>query len=187
MNSVAEILLVLDLDETLVFATKDSLTQGADFKYADYYVYRRPYLTEFFNALNDHFQIAIWSSADDTYVKDVVERIKPAEVNLQFIWGRSRCTTKRDFDSDEYVHQKRLKKVKKLGYELERILMIDDSPEKTRDNYGNAVYVAPFEGNQEDNELKALVDYLMSIRDSGNVREIEKRGWKNKTTAYNKT
>ena len=59
--------------------------------------------------------------------------------------------------------------------------MIDDSPEKTKDNYGNAVYVNAFEGDQTDSELKILAEYLNSIKDSQNVRSFEKREWKNKT------
>lgn len=57
--------------------------------------------------------------------------------------------------------------------------MIDDSPEKTKDNYGNAIYVTPFEGNQNDNELKNLSEYLNIIKSCSNVRSFEKRGWKN--------
>ena len=59
--------------------------------------------------------------------------------------------------------------------------MIDDSPEKTKDNYGNAVYMTAFEGDHTDSELKNLAEYLISIKDSRNVRSFEKRGWKNKT------
>ena len=82
---------------------------------------------------------------------------------------------------DEYVHEKRLKKVKKLGFSIEQILMVDDSPEKTKDNYGNAIYVTAFEGKQNDIELKKLAAYLISIKDSSNVRSFEKRAWKDKT------
>ena len=61
------------------------------------------------------------------------------------------------------------------------MLIIDDSPEKTRENYGNAIYIQPFEGNQKDEELQLLLKYLLSIKDVMNVRSFEKRGWKNKT------
>jgi RNA polymerase II subunit A small phosphatase-like protein len=131
--------------------------------------------------MSTNFKLAIWSSADDKYVEEIVEKIKPENIEFEFVWGRTRCTTKRDFQLDKYVHEKRLKKVKKKGFPIELILMIDDSPEKTKDNYGNAVYVTAFEGDQTDSELKTLADYLNSIKDSQNVRSFEKRGWKNKT------
>ncbi len=176
-----KILLVLDLDETLIHATERKLEIDFDFQYADYFIYRRPNLKWFLESMSADFKLAVWSSADDKYVEEIVEKIKPENIEFEFVWGRTRCTTKRDYELDEYVHEKRLKKVKKKGFSIERILMIDDSPEKTKDNYGNAVYVSAFEGDQNDSELKTLAEYLKSIKSSSNVRSFEKRGWKNKT------
>ncbi|MCR1026085.1 HAD family hydrolase [Cellulophaga baltica] len=171
----------MDLDETLIHATERKLEIDFDFQYADYFIYRRPHLDWFLESMSADFKLAIWSSADDKYVEEIVEKIKPENIEFEFVWGRTRCTTKRDYELDEYVHQKRLKKVKKKGFSIERILMIDDSPEKTKDNYGNAIYVTPFEGNQTDVKLKTLAEYLNSIKSSSNVRSFEKRRWKNKT------
>ena len=44
-------------------------------------------------------------------------------------------------------------------------------------NYGNAIYVSPFEG-PPDNELEKLTLYLKSIRSAENYRTFEKRGWR---------
>lgn len=176
-----KILLVLYLDETLIHATEQKLEIDFDFQYDDFFIYLRPNLKWFLESMSVSFKLAVWSSADDKYVEDIVEKIKPDIIEFEFVWGRTRCTTKRDFELDEYVHEKRLKKVKKNGFSMERILMIDDSPEKTKDNYGNAVYVNSFEGDQNDTELKILGEYLNSIKSSSNVRRFEKRGWKNKT------
>ena len=186
MNNTEKILLILDLDETLIHATETRLDIESDFKYADYYVYKRPNLTTFLKEMGKHFKLAIWSSADDKYVSDIVELIKPADIKLEFIWARSRCTKKRDYELDRYVQEKRLKKIKKQGFRLEKSLIVDDSPEKTRDNFGNAIYVNPYEGDTKDCELNLLSEFLISMKDSENVRAIEKRGWKNKKTAYNK-
>jgi len=40
-------LLILDLDETLIFATERPLTREADFRIGPYHVYRRPDLADF--------------------------------------------------------------------------------------------------------------------------------------------
>jgi len=61
-------LLILDLDETLIHATTEKLSTDSDFTYADYYIYRRPYLHLFLIDMSLYFQLAIWSSADDQYV-----------------------------------------------------------------------------------------------------------------------
>ncbi|WP_299683009.1 HAD family hydrolase [uncultured Dokdonia sp.] len=173
------ILLILDLDETLIHATEVQQDIPHCFTYADYYIYKRPYLEEFLKMVSVYFDLAIWSSADDRYVEDIVAQIKPPTIDFKFIWGRSRCTTRRDYSLDTYIHEKRLKKVKKQGYTIERMLIVDDSPEKTKDNYGNAIYINPFEGNQEDHELQLLLKYLSSIKELENIRNLEKRGWRN--------
>lgn len=183
-----KILLILDVDETLIHATEKKLVQKSDFKIFDYYVYRRPFLDHFLNLIKDDFLIAIWSSASDEYVNEVVKRIIPHDIHLEFIWGRSRCTYKRNIQTDEfgyydsethnhYHYIKPLKKLKKRGYDLNKILIVDDTPHKSKDNYGNAIYPIPFIGDSTDSELLLLSQYLKSFLSSNNIRSIEKRGW----------
>lgn len=186
----SEILVILDIDETLVYATKDCLKIVHDFKIADYFVYRRPYLNEFVDFVDDNFPFAIWSSASDDYVMEMTRQLDLDQKTV-FRWARSKATFKRPstFDSegnlnlDSIDHQffvKRLKKVKKLGYELEKILIIDDTPHKSQENYGNAIYISEFKGDQDDSELLKLMEYLQTLKTVDNVREIEKRDWREK-------
>lgn len=72
---------------------------------------------------------------------------------------------------------KRLNKLRKR-YPLERVLVVDDSPEKHLKNFGNLVRVAPFEGDPNDRELDALSVYLTSLATCTNLRAVEKRGWR---------
>ncbi len=173
----AKILLILDVDETLIHATKTKLTIDHDFKSEAYYIYKRPYLEEFLTAMNENFKLAIWSSADEKYIEDIVSLITPSDVSFEFVWSRSRCTTKWNYELDRFVHQKRLKKVKKLGFELKKMLIVDDSPEKTKENFGNAIYIPAYIGDLKDEELKKLAKYLFLIKENENVRQLEKRGW----------
>ncbi len=105
-----QLLLILDLDETPIHATEKKLAIEFDFQYANYFVYKRPNLIEFLIEMNEHFKLAVWSSADDKYVHDVVNLIKPAEIDFEFIWARSSCTLKHNYESDNYIREKRLKK-----------------------------------------------------------------------------
>jgi len=59
-----------------------------------------------------------------------------------------------------------------------KILIVDDTPEKSARNYGNAIYPNVFEGDPEDQELVALSKYLLSLKNKDNVRHFEKRNWK---------
>jgi len=60
--------LVLDLDETLIYATETPPERMPDFCLYGYYVYRRPYLTDFLARARSEFDMAVWSSASDDYV-----------------------------------------------------------------------------------------------------------------------
>ena len=183
-------LLILDLDETLIYATRQPLRRQADFRLAAYHVYRRPHLSAFLEAVHEVYLLAVWSSASDSYVAEMVQRIVPSEIPLEFAWGRSRCVQKTNYDLEEqgqdgryldaghYHFVKPLKKVKRLGYSLERTLIVDDTPHKSRLNYGNAIYPEPYYGDVQDEELPLLATYLMKLANCRNVRRIEKRGWR---------
>lgn len=51
---------------------------------------------------------------------------------------------------NKYEYAKRLKKVQRRGYNLRRVLIVDDTPEKVLHNYGNAIYATPFLGDPAD-------------------------------------
>ena len=174
---VPQKLLILDLDETLIHATKEVKEFPHDFVYHQYYVYKRPYLDDFLADISAYYQLAVWSSADDQYVNDIIAQIKPSTINFEFIWGRTRCTYRRDIDLDQFNWEKRLKKIKKFGYRLESTLIVDDTQEKCKDNYGNAIYINEFNGDPHDAELKKLKEYLVKLSDVENVRTVEKRYW----------
>jgi len=140
-------------------------------------VYERPFLRQFLNDIARHFVIGIWSSAGDEYVNEIVKNIMPVTVEPVIIWGRSKCSLKRDPTYDTYFYEKRLSKLKNKGFKLEQILIIDDSPEKARTNYGNAIYIREFSGDRDDCELQFLYHYLLTFKMVDNVRTIEKRRW----------
>lgn len=187
-QDIPKILLILDLDETLIYATADPQNQDWDFEIPPYKVYKRPGLHDFLKELTTYFEVAVWSSAGDEYVQKVVDHIFPDSYKLQFVWGRSKATLQVDHQtmddlgySDYFNHMhyvKRLTKVKNRGYDLKRVLIIDDTPRKSKYNYGNAIHPTPFEGDKNDCELPMLLDYLKELSTEPNMRSIEKRFWK---------
>jgi RNA polymerase II subunit A small phosphatase-like protein len=184
-----EILLILDLDETLIHASAEHIRDDFNFQVYKYFIYKRPGLDNFLRFCAQHFRLAIWSSASDDYVNAVVEQILPSGVSLEFVWGRSRCTPfllpqydeqgfyNLDFSS-RYEFAKRLKKITRRGFSLQKVLIVDDTPEKVLHNYGNAIYTKPYYGSTTDNELTHLANYLLTLKNVENVRTIEKRHWR---------
>ena len=171
-------LLILDLDETLVYATKKSADVGHDFRVLDYYVRKRPHLDEFLERIFDWFEVAVWTSAGGIYAAEVVSLLFSESQKLRFVWDGRRCTSRRDPETDFFYNIKDLKKVKRSGFNLERVVMIDDTPRKLSRNYGNHLRLAAFEGDAGDRELQAVLPYLEWLSKQKNIRTIEKRRWR---------
>lgn len=176
-------LLILDLDETLVHATDAPLSHAHDFEVGPYVVYRRPGVDAFIRAMSAHFELAVWTSSTRLYAEPVVAELFPADIAPGFVWSRERCTRRFDPDTHDFEWAKNLDKVKRRGYPLERVLIVDDTPKKLDRHYGNLVRVKPFEGDPSDTELFGLIEYLPTLADAANVRCIEKRYWRKARTA----
>ena len=176
-----EKLLILDLDETLIHAREEPLAHAADFLFDRYHVYARPYLRQFLERVADVFRIAIWTSAGAQYAAAVVSRIIPEGIAPEFVWSRERCTLRYDHESGEHYFRKDLSKVKRRGYSLAGVLVVDDTPRKLEASYGNLVPIVPFAGSPDDDLLPNLGAYLVSLRHIEDVRPIEKRYWRHES------
>lgn len=181
-------IIVFDLDETLIHATKNKLDIQEDFRYEDYYIYKRPFVHEFLSACAKLCPIAIWSSADDDYVNSIVKQLLEDSIELDFIWGRSECWMKiikvedneTGLKRKEYQNIKPLEKIRRKGYEMNNLLIIDDSLYKVKDNPDNYFIIEAFEGNQQDQELKYLLSYLKVIIQETNFSTVDNTNWKDK-------
>jgi len=173
---MSRLLLILDLDETLLHASPTKLATEPDFRYEQYFVYKRPAVDDFLTEAAREFELAVWSSADDAYVREIVAKLAPAAA-FAFVWGRSRCIYRRNLETDTYCWEKQLQKLRRQGYSLNRMLIVDDTAEKSRANYGNAVHLPPFEGQPTDDVLPRLLAYLRQLATAENVRRVEKRDW----------
>lgn len=180
MNQQNQILLILDIDETLLYSSAQPLHRPPDCRIGPYFTYTRPFLTEFLQKAQESFCIAVWSSSSSDYVQAIVNKTFPDTVQPEFIWSRDRCIQRFNPETYENYFVKDLKKVKRQGYNLDRVLIVEDTPQKVERNYGNAIYIKPFYGNDNDQELKFLTEYLIKLRSTTNLREIEKRNWRQK-------
>ena len=171
-------LLVLDLDETLVHATEVALESESQHEVPPYFLYFRPGLSGFLQHVSSLFRLAVWTSSSPAHASAVCPLIFPELDKLEFVWASDRCTPTRNFEIDAWSNAKPLKKLKRRGYDLARVLVVDDSPEKHTRNYGNLVQIAPFTGDPNDEELAHLAVYLTQLATLPDVRTIEKRQWR---------
>ncbi len=173
-------LLILDLDETLIFGTETELHRKADFRVGPFHIYKRPMLDPFLLSVTRVYKVAIWSSASDDYVHGIARHLLPLVETWEFVWSRARCIQRLNAEDFQYDYLKDLRKVKRLGFDLDRTLIVDDTPRKVCRNYGNAIYISPFEGSTDDKELPLLDQFVHSLLTFPNFRKLEKRGWRNR-------
>lgn len=179
-------LLILDLDETLVHAKEKEGLPGRqpDHRLGSIFIYKRPHLAAFLCRMAEHYNLAIWSAGSSPYVEPTVQALfaaLPRPIQPVFVWSRNRLTRRYDHEAHEEYFIKELKKVGAQGFNLERTLIVDDLERNSERNFGNAVYIKPFEGAMDDCELLCLGDYLIDLLAEGaekNFRKVEKRGWR---------
>lgn len=68
-------LLILDLDETLIWAREEAATT-CDFKVFSYFVSKRPHLEEFLQRVQLWYRIAVWTSSGEEYAQQVVGHLR---------------------------------------------------------------------------------------------------------------
>ena len=176
------ILLIFDIDEVLVYSSEIELDRKCDFRIGKYFTYVRPYASKMLVHLSYFYDIAFWSSATKLYIKNIVEEIVSDDLKLLFAWDRSYCTYCQDKNSDiagmAFHFEKKLNKLRKRGFDINRILIVDDSPKEVASSYGNAIYISKYNGKIDDLELNYLSTFLLKIHTEENVRIIEKRFWR---------
>ena len=173
-------LLILDLDETLVLAEK-SMGQRMDFRVGSYGIRFRPCLNEFLATVEPIFLLAVWTSSTLEYAAPIVDAISSrAGVSFKFLWARERCTQRYDPERQAPYWIKDLKKIRRAGYDLRRVLVVDDTSSKLERSYGNHILVREFTGDPADRELEVLAAYLITLAEAPDFRAIEKRGWRSR-------
>ena len=173
------LLVILDIDETLISGFEGQHPAGPqDFDFGRYQLVVRPGLADFFAELSSFAQVAVWSSADKGYVEGVLPHIRPATLDLRFVWSGEQCTRRYDQEYREDYYIKNLSRVK--SHPLSRMLMVDDTPQKLERNYSNLVRIPVFKGNRDDRALGLLARYLRTFVEVPDVRLVEKRGWYNR-------
>lgn len=155
-------LLIFDLDETLVHATSALLTRECDFAVPPYFIYVRPNVNSLLQTLAPHYDFAVWSSSSQLYVDAVAAHIFGTQFPLKFAWSVERCVQRVDPRSNSYVYIKDLRKVQSHGYDVSRITILDDSPEKIARQPKNHLALRPYLGQASDAELLRISDLLLA-------------------------
>ena len=175
-------LLVLDLDGTLVHSEFQRRTyQQHDFSLfnEEIFVFKRPYLDYFVSTILEWFDVAVWTASGCEYAAEIVRHVFPDPSKISFLFSSERCTNKYCPATGERIVIKDMKKVKRKGYDLKQVLIVDDTPSTWQRNYGNAIHIESYWGSRIDDHLLHLLTYLEYLGHQTDVRSVDKRRWRN--------
>lgn len=176
-----KMLLVLDLDKTLIYSTRyveckepeddDGFfepVKPSDFYNRGMYTYKRPYLDEFLAFCRTHFDVAVWSAASKSYVDFIVENIFGPDYPLVFVHSRDDCAVEWMDDID--ILHKDINQVTHHGYTLDEIVAVDDSPFYWDKTPANLVECKPWEGEENDEDhLQAVEQFLTQVAQRNSI------------------
>lgn len=163
--------LILDLDETLIHTSPWGSGGEADCRVEIYnnrkcrafYVYKRPYLSEFLTEMSRYYEIVIFTASVRQYAEPLIDIIDSNRV-ISRRFFRDDCIER----NGDYV--KDLSRVVKTG--LERTVIVDNSPIAYSMNEDNAVPIKSFYDDPGDRELLTCIPFLIALRSMGDVRKL---------------
>ena len=136
--------LVLDLDETLVHYVEEENSA---------YVQVRPYADYFLKELSQHFEIVLFTAAEEDYTAIVLN-----ELNKNNYITHILCRKYTEFKNGCYI-----KDLSKLGRDLNKVCIVDNNKDNFSLQPENGLCISSYYGEQNDNELYILCADLKKI------------------------
>lgn len=142
-----KLVLVLDLDETLVFARSGPL-------------YARPGLEELFSVCKEKcVEVVVWTAGLKAYAQAIVDNIDKEGVVTHTIYRHNKWFTGQPGYRKDLLA---------LGRPLDRVLIIENTPDCIRGYQENGILVEDYEGgDRPDKTIYALTDVIRELCDSG--------------------
>jgi len=174
-QNVGKKTLVLDLDETLVHSSF-KYVPNADFivpveiegTVHQVYVVKRPYVDEFLKAIDDRFEIVIFTASLAKYADPVLDFLDKCQV-VHYRLFREAC----HHHKGNYV-----KDLSRLGRDLKSTIIVDNSPNSYLFHPENAIPIDSWFDDKNDKELLDLLPLLDDLTKVDDVRLVldESRG-----------
>ncbi|KAI4966274.1 hypothetical protein ZWY2020_041874 [Hordeum vulgare] len=163
--------LFLDLDETLIHSQTDPAPARFDFTVrpvicgqpVTFYVCKRPGVDDFLRAAAEAFEVVIFTAGLEQYASLVLDRLDPTGALIAHRLYRSAC---RD-DGDGRL----VKDLSATGRAPDCAIIVDDNPNAYSLQPENALPVAPFIDDANDQELEKVMRFLDAAAGFDDTRE----------------
>ncbi|XP_062287209.1 CTD small phosphatase-like protein 1 isoform X1 [Scomber scombrus] len=171
-NDAGKICVVIDLDETLVHSSFKPVN-NADFiipveidgTVHQVYVLKRPHVDEFLKRMGELFECVLFTASLSKYADPVSDLLDK--------WGAFRSRLFREscvFHKGNYV-----KDLSRLGRDLNKVIIIDNSPASYIFHPDNAVPVASWFDDMSDTELLDLIPFFERLSKEDDIYDILKQ------------
>lgn len=123
----------------------------------------RPYVDELLAELvKQRFEIVVFTAATQEYANHIINRIDPHKT-ISHCLSRDSCTL---------IGEQHVKDLSRLGRSLERVIIVDDTPEAYQLQPDNAIPVPSYEGDPSDSELAEVITFFRMVApEYDNVRD----------------
>lgn len=152
-------LIVLDLDETIVHSRKydeEGFNQDT-LEYIDmdghFRVFFRPYFRVLLNILFKYYDVAVWSAGSEQYVLAIVDELqKKIKKKFKFVWTLNECK--------ESIDKYKVTKALEMIPEYPHVYIIEDNSEIKEKYPDNTIKIKPYSAPVYDEEILKITALL---------------------------
>ena len=121
----------------------------------------RPHAREVLKRLAEEFELMIFTASHEAYANAVMDYLDPEGV-VQHRLYRRHC----DYIEEGYY----VKDMRVLGRDLSKVVLVDNAAYSYAFQVNNGIPILPYYEGEHDFELKALQEYLLSLKGCQDVR-----------------
>lgn len=122
-----------------------------------YYLYIRPYLTDFLEGIYKDNELIIFSNSENSYLKHIIKEIDPDKKYFDLILNIKYCSK---------LDNSIIKNLNLLNRDLSTCIIIDNNNMNFILNLENGIPIIPFYGDKNDIELLMLQKFITQILSS---------------------
>ena len=155
---IKDFCLVLDIDETISHTMRLS--------FGNYFLLR-PGVIHLIKKLYHFFEIDIFTAAIKRYADNIVNKLDPNDIYINYRFYREHCI---------YEGTKSVKKLIRIGRELNKIIFVDNIKYNAKYNMDNLYHVSSWKDDVYDEEITKLQNLLIEIIVNGTFKDDIRKG-----------